>query len=315
MYKNKSIAVIVPAYNEEKLVGKVISTAPDFVDKIIVIDDASKDATSEVVHSYARQMPERVILICHETNKGVGGAILTGHKRALEEGMDIMVIMAGDAQMDPADLPAILDPVVEGIADFSKGNRFINGEAWLKMPRVRFFANAGLSFLNKFASGFWHISDPQCGYTAITAEALKKLDLDTIRADYHFENSMLIHLNMINARVEDVPIHAIYGIGEKSGINHVKALFSFSYFLFKAFWWRLVNKYVIRDFHPLFFFYLFGMICLLVGLFFGLYLGFLRIAGHIITSNSTLFAVFLFITGMQMMLFAMWFDRDYLRRQ
>lgn len=315
MYKNKRIAVIVPAYNEEKLISRVITTAPEFVDRIIIVDDASRDATSEVVSTFVCQMPERICLIRHDKNQGVGGAILTGHKQALEENMDVMVIMAGDAQMDPEDLPGILDPVVDGTADFSKGNRFISGEAWLKMPKVRFFANAGLSFLNKFASGFWHISDPQCGYTAATADILKKVDLDRIRSDYHFENSMLIHLNMVNARVVDVPIRAIYGIGEKSGINHLKALFSFSLFLFKAFWWRLFNKYVIRDFHPLFFFYVFGFLFFVIGVIFGAYITSLRITGHLITSNSFLFAVFLFITGLQMLLFAMWFDRDYLRRQ
>lgn len=314
MYKNKKIAVIVPAYNEEKLVGKVITTAPDFVDKIIVIDDCSKDATSAVVTTYIELEPERVHLIRHEKNTGVGGAILSGHRLALEHGMDIMVVMAGDAQMDPTDLPALLDPVAEGQADFSKGNRFINGEAWLNMPRLRFFANAGLSFLNKFASGYWQISDPQCGYTAISADILKNLDIQKISSGYHFENSLLIHLNMVNARVVDVPIKAVYGIGERSGINHVIALFTFSIFLFKSFWWRLTQKYVIRDFHPLYFFYLFGFVFFLVGFAFGVYILVLRLNGHLITSNSVMFAVFLLTTGLQMLLFAMWFDRDYLRR-
>lgn len=314
MYKNKKIAVIVPAHNEENLVSKVIDTMPDFVDEIIVVDDCSKDTTSEVVKAYVDQAPERIRLIRHETNMGVGGAILSGHKQALEDGMDIMAIMAGDAQMDPDDLPAILDPVADGEADFSKGNRFINGEAWLKMPRVRFFANAGLSFINKFASGYWHISDPQCGYTAISSDILKKINIQKLSYGYHFENSLLIHLNMVNARVVDVPIKAIYGIGERSGINHVIALFTFSIFLYKAFWWRLTQKYVIRDFHPLFFFYVFGLLFFLVGFAFGIYLAALRIAGQLITSNSVMFAVFLLTTGLQMLLFAMWFDRDYLRR-
>ena len=314
MYKNKKIAVIVPAYNEEKLVGKVITTTPDFVDEIIVIDDCSKDATSAVVTSFIDSEPERVHLIRHEKNTGVGGAILSGHKSALEDGMDIMVVMAGDAQMDPTDLPALLDPVAEGLADFSKGNRFINGEAWINMPRLRFFANAGLSFLNKFASGYWQISDPQCGYTAISSDILKKLDIKKISSGYHFENSLLIHLNMVNARVVDVPIKAVYGIGERSGINHVIALFTFSVFLFKSFWWRLTQKYVIRDFHPLYFFYLFGFSFFLIGFAFGIYILVLRLNGQLITSNSVMFAVFLLTTGLQMLLFAMWFDRDYLRR-
>lgn len=315
MYKNKKIAAVVPAYNEEKLIGRVIASMPDFIDRVYIVDDASKDSTGEVVSSYAHQAPERICLIQHEKNQGVGGAILSGHTRAAADGMDIMVVMAGDAQMDPADLHTVIDPVADDMADYAKGNRFISGEAWSKMPRVRFFANAGLSFLNKFASGYWHISDPQCGYTAISSQILTKLDMKRISRGYHFENSMLIDLNMINARVVDVPIKAVYGIGEKSGINHALALFSFSAFLFKAFWWRLFQKYVIRDFHPLFFFYVFGILFFSLGSLFGLYITILRIAGHLIASTSALFAVFLFTTGLQMLLFAMWFDRDYARRQ
>jgi len=314
MYKDNKIAVIVPAYNEEKLISTVITTMPEFVDKIYVIDDASDDQTFNIVNNFVTIFPERISLIHHEKNKGVGGSILSGHKQAVLDGMDIMVVMAGDAQMDPADLPSILEPIVENKADFSKGNRFISGEAWKKMPRIRFYANAGLSFLNKFSSGYWQISDPQSGYTAITRTTFQKLDLNNIRLDYHFENSMLINLNMINARVTDVPIKAIYGIGEKSGINHLKALLSFSFFLFKSFWWRLFQKYVIRDFHPLFFFYIFGFMFLLAGISFGVYLIIIRLAGHLLTSTSSLFAVFLFTTGLQMLLFAMWFDRDYLQK-
>jgi glycosyltransferase involved in cell wall biosynthesis len=314
MYKEKKIAVIVPAYNEEKLISKVITTMPEFVDKIYVIDDASDDQTFDIVNNFVTIFPDRICLIHHEKNIGVGGSILSGHKQAVLDGMDIMVVMAGDAQMDPADLTNILKPIVENKADFSKGNRFISGEAWKKMPKIRFYANAGLSFLNKFSSGYWQISDPQSGYTAITRTIFQKLDLNSIRLDYHFENSMLINLNMINARVTDVPIKAIYGIGEKSGINHLKALTSFSFFLFKSFWWRLFQKYVIRDFHPLFFFYIFGFMFLFAGISFGVYLIIIRLAGHLLTSTSSLFAVFLFTTGLQMLLFAMWFDRDYLQK-
>ncbi|PKN83557.1 MAG: glycosyltransferase family 2 protein [Chloroflexi bacterium HGW-Chloroflexi-8] len=315
MYKNKKIAAVIPAYNEEKLISRVITTMPDFVDKMYIVDDASKDSTIEIVNFFADQSPDRICLIHHEKNLGVGGAILSGHQKALSDGMDIMVVLAGDAQMDPNDLPTVIDPIADDVADYAKGNRFISGEAWLNMPRVRFYANAGLSFLNKFASGYWHISDPQCGYTAISSQIFKKMDMNRISRGYHFENSMLIDLNMINARVVDVPIKAVYGIGEKSGINHVFAVISFSAFLFKAFWWRLFQKYVIRDFHPLFFFYIFGILFFFSGAIFGLYIAGIRLTGHLITSTSALFAVFLFTTGLQMLLFAMWFDRDYLRRQ
>lgn len=314
MYRGKKIGVVIPAYNEEKLVGRVITTAPDFVDRLIVVDDASNDQTSEVVQSYQAQFGERLILIRLPQNMGVGGAVITGHRRALEEGMEVVAIMAGDAQMDPADLEIVLDPVVEGRADYAKGNRFINGEAWRHMPRVRFFANAALSMLNKIASGYWQIADPQCGYTAISASALRRLDLERISRGYHFENSVLLNLNVLNLRVVDVPIRAVYGIGEKSGINHLWALISFSFYLMKAFLWRLKEKYVIRDFHPLVFFYLFGLLFGPLGFFFGVYLVFYRLFAGPVQATSALFAVLLFISGLQFLLFAMWFDKDYQQR-
>ncbi|WP_322806258.1 glycosyltransferase family 2 protein [Thermanaerothrix sp.] len=315
MVKGKKIAVVVPAYNEEKLIGKVIETMPEFVDFIIVVDDGSTDGTSNVVKKYQDQNKREIILLRHATNRGVGGAIISGHKKALEVGADVVAVMAGDAQMDPSDLPNILEPVINGQCDYSKGNRFINGEAWRKMPRLRFFANAVLSMLNKITSGFWHISDPQCGYTAISSTALRKLNLDAISQGYHFENSMLTELNIHNMKVTDVPIKAIYGIGEKSGINEFVAIFSFTLFLVKAFVQRLYRKYIIRDFHPLVFFYFFGLLSLLAGLGFGLYLIAIRlIMGTIVEATSALFAMLLFLSGLQMVLFGMWFDKDYSSR-
>jgi len=313
MYKGKKVAAVVPAYNEEVLIEKVITTMPDFVDLIVVVDDASKDSTSSVVSSLQKKIDRCIFLIRHEKNTGVGGAIVTGHKKALEQGAEINVIMAGDAQMDPDDLPKILDPLIEGDIDFSKGNRFFNGEAWKNMPRLRFYSNAGLSMLNKIASGYWHIADPQCGYTAITRQSLEKLDLDALSRGYHFENSLLIQLNVQDLRVKDVPIKAVYGIGEKSGIVHWIALFSFSFFLLRAFIWRLEQKYIIRDFHPLVFFYFFGIMFLLIGFFLGIYLIIFRLFIDLVKETSAIFAAFLFTSGLQLVLFAMWFDKDYKR--
>ena len=314
MIQGKKIGVVIPAYNEEKLIGQVITTMPDFVDRMIVVDDASHDQTGVVVAGLQVQFGERLILLRHPQNKGVGGAILSGHRRALEEQMDVVAIMAGDAQMDPADLGRILDPVITGRADYAKGNRFMNGEAWRHMPRLRFYANAALSMFNKIASGYWQIADPQCGFTAISAETLRLLDLDRISQGYHFENSILLHLNVLGLRVVDVPIKAVYGIGEKSGINHLWALISFSFYLLRAFLWRLGEKYVIRDFHPLVFFYLFGLLFTPLGLLFGLYLVIYRLAAGLVQATSALFAVLLFISGLQFLLFAMWFDKDYQSR-
>lgn len=311
MHQGKRVGVVIPAYNEEKLIGRVITTMPDFVDMMIVVDDASRDATSSIVQSYQAQYGARLVLIRHPQNKGVGGAIITGHQRALAEGLDVVAVMAGDAQMDPTDLEPILMPVISGRADYSKGNRFINGDAWRHMPRLRFYANAGLSMLNKIASGYWHTADPQCGYTAISADVLRQLDLNQISQGYHFENSILMHLNVLNMRVVDVPIRAVYGIGEKSGINHLWALLSFSVYLMKAFLWRLREKYVLRDFHPLVFFYLFGLFFFPVGLLFGGYLVFYRLFVGVVQATSALLAMVMFMSGLQFLLFAMWFDKDY----
>jgi glycosyltransferase involved in cell wall biosynthesis len=284
---------------------------PEYVDKIIVVDDASTDRTSEVAQPYKSNLSGRLILIRHEVNQGVGGAIITGHHRALAEGMDVMAVMAGDAQMDPNELSRVLDPVIEGRADYAKGNRFFNGEAWQIMPKVRYFANAALSMLTKIASGHWHIADPQCGYTAISRQALETLDLDRLSKGYQFENSMLVYFNVLNLRVVDVPVRPIYGIGEDSGIQHGWAVVAFALYLARSFVWRLKEKYIIRDFHPLVFFYLFGLLFCPPGLLFGLYLLAYRLMVGPVQATSALFAVFLFTSGLQFLLFAMWFDKDY----
>ena len=311
MYRGATIGVIVPAYNEARLIGRVLETMPEYVDKIIVVDDASDDHTSEVVQSYEPFLSGRLILIRHEVNQGVGGAIITGHRRALAEGMDVVAVMAGDAQMDPGELSRVLDPVIEGRADYVKSNRFFSGEAWQTMPKVRYFANAALSMLTKIASGHWHIADPQCGYTAISRQALESLELDRLSKGYQFENSMLVHLNVLNLRVVDIPVKPIYGIGEDSGIQHGWAVLAFAVHLARSFVWRLKEKYIIRDFHPLVFFYLFGLLFCPPGLLLGLYLLAYRLIVGPVQATNALFAVFLFTSGLQFLLFAMWFDKDY----
>ena len=159
MYRNKSICVVVPAYNEETQISRVIETMPDYVDQIVIVDDVSKDETVKAIERH-RQENEKIVLIKHETNQGVGGAIGSGYRWARDNDFDIAVVMAGDGQMDPDDLPALLDPVVEDRVDCSKGNRLFTGEAYKKIPRIRYFGNAFLSFLTKVASGYWHPSVP-----------------------------------------------------------------------------------------------------------------------------------------------------------
>jgi len=311
MYSEKTIGVVVPAYNEEKLIGRVIDTMPMFVDKIVIVDDCSKDNTSLVVQRYVDKYPERLVLIRHEVNQGVGGAIATGYKWCRDQKIDATVVMAGDAQMDPNDLPALLDPVVNDEVDYSKGNRLISGEAWKKIPRVRYLGNAMLSFMTKIASGYWNIADSQTGYTVANLKVLKTIDLDGIYKRYGMPNDMLVKLNIYNFRVCDVEIKPIYGIGEKSGIKPIRIIPKLARQMSKFFLYRMFQKYIIRDFHPLVFFYLSGFIMFLSGLFLGLYLFCFRIFVGAVEATSTIMAVFLFITGMQSLFFAMWFDMDY----
>ncbi len=310
MFHDNQLAVVVPAYNEELLIGRVIDTLPDYVDHIVIVDDCSRDRTAEVVRECARR-DGRVVLICHEKNQGVGGAIASGYKWARDNKIDVTVVMAGDAQMDPADLPNIVRPVATGEADYTKGNRLFHGEAWKVMPTYRYLGNSFLSLFTKIASGYWHIADSQTGYTAISLEALYLLDLDRIYKRYGMPNDILIRLNTLNMRVRDVPIRPVYNVGEKSGIRLRRVLFTISWLLVKGFFRRMWLKYVIEDFHPLVFFYMMGIVLCPLGLVFGGYLLFYRLFLGGVETTSALFAAFLYISGLQSLFFAMWFDMDY----
>jgi glycosyltransferase involved in cell wall biosynthesis len=244
MIKQKKVAVVVPAHNEEEFIAGVIDTMPVYVDKIYAVDDASKDGTLKIILNKTKSCP-RVIAIKRNINGGVGAAVITGHARALQDNMDVIAVMAGDGQMDPAILEQILTPVVDGRAEYSKGNRLSSAEDKKEMPAWRSFGNSLLTFLSRLSSGYWQISDPQNGYTAISAEALKKLDLNHIEKGFAFENNMLTRLNVIGARVVDVPHPAVYR-GQKSKINYWKFIINTSWVLLKDFVWRIWNKYFKR---------------------------------------------------------------------
>ena len=205
MYKNKTVCVVAPAYNESTQIGKVIETMPAWVDRIVVVDDASRDDTAAVVEEIRRQN-SRVELLRHTVNLGCGGALKTGYKWAIENDFDITVRMDGDGQMSPDDLPALLDPVAAGQADYAKGNRLFTGEAYKRIPRVRYFGNAFLSLLTKIASGYWHVADFQSGYTAINKKALHTIDWDRMYARYGQPNDLPVRLNTYNFRVVKVPV-------------------------------------------------------------------------------------------------------------
>jgi glycosyltransferase involved in cell wall biosynthesis len=303
----KRVAVVVPAHDEEKLIAETVAAIPDFVDRVYVVDDASQDSTLE----RARAIDDpRLEVIEHERNRGVGAAIVSGYKRALEERIDVTAVMAADAQMDPGDLEKLVSPVARGEVDYAKANRLFTGQAWDVIPRYRYLGNAVLSMLTKIASGYWHVADSQSGYTAISLEYLELLDLDRIYQRYGFPNDMLVHLNVWNARVRDYPSRPIYGVGERSGIRLRKVVPTISWLLFKGFWWRLREKYVIRDFHPLVFFYVLGILMSVLGLSLGITEVVLRILGNQITAATVVLVALLLIFGSQFTLFAMWFDME-----
>ena len=306
LLESTTVAVVVPAYNEERLLGQTIADIPDFVDRIYVVDDASTDGTASV----ANGADGRVEVISHERNGGVGAAIVTGYRRAIEEEIDVTCVMAGDGQMDPDDLATLAGAVARGDCDYAKANRLVTGEAVKVIPFSRYVGNAILSVLTKIASGYWHVGDSQSGYTAVSLDTLRELDLDRLYPRYGFPNDLLVHLNVINRRVRDFPSRPIYGIGEESGIRIWSVVPSISWLLLKGFWWRMREKYVFRDFHPLVLLYVLGMLLLVSGLVLGAVETAFRIAGNPIPVATIVLVALLVISGLQFTLFAMWLDME-----
>jgi len=357
MLNNKTIAVVVPAYNEEKQIVRVIETMPDFVDRIIVVNDCSTDKTAEIIIKYINSdfnntnievtkiIPEknyyntadivkseieekelklfnpsevyntniyrdRIILINNLKNSGVGGSISRGYKWCKDYQIDCTAVMAGDGQMDPAELENICKPVVEENINYVKGNRLIHRSALFVIPRIRYFGNSILSILTKIASGYWRISDTQTGYTAISLEALKAIRLYKIYKSYGMPNDILVKLNIAMCSIKEIPIKPVYNIGEKSKMILIKVIPKISLLLFVSFIKRLWIKYFFRDFHPLFILYhlsfLLYILCIPIGYrILTILADANRTAGPIL---SSILFLFLFISASQSFLFAMWMD-------
>lgn len=357
MLNHKIIAVVVPAYNEEQQIGAVISSMPDFVDRIIVVNDCSTDKTSDRVMSFEGSMPvsspmqiaeiqppvvkglyqradallysmmqqekknftpsnvynkdpetSRIILIEHQKNSGVGAAIATGYKWCKDHNIDCVAVMAGDGQMDPEELESICMPVVNGGIDYVKGNRLIHRSSWLAMPRLRYFGNSILSILTKIASGYWHVSDTQTGYTAISNKALNAIPLYKIYKRYGMPNDMLVKLNISFCTLKEVEIKPVYYIGEKSKLKISKVIFPIFWLLFRSFFVRLWQKYLFRDFHPLFLLYHISFILGIVAIPYGIKILILALRLQSVNPVTVMAFIFLVISGLQSLLFAMWMD-------
>ncbi|MBC7974168.1 MAG: glycosyltransferase family 2 protein [Myxococcales bacterium] len=244
MYRALRIAVVIPAFNERGKIADTVATVPAFVDHVLVIDDASRDNTAEQAEQAAlrRDEPARVEVLRHPVNRGVGAAITTGYRRALALGVDIAVVMAGDGQMDPDDLPALLDPIAAGDADYVKGNRFLDPAIWTTMPASRIVGNVVLSAATKVTSGYRHVFDSQCGYTAIHATALSMIELDALFPRYGYPNDLLSRLHTAGMRVRDVRVRPIYGAAWRSGIHLGNALHPIPWVLLRSWGHRIASQ-------------------------------------------------------------------------
>jgi len=356
MLLNKSIAVVVPCFNEERQIGRVLATLPAFVDLVVVVNDASTDGTAAAVQRFieadhapftplARRAPQtgsgvydradnlaldmereaeqlfipcaevrrdhsRVVLLTHARNGGKGAGVATGYRWARDHGADCTAIMDGDGQMDPAELERVCRPVLEGRADYCKGNRFKHRSARRAIPRTRYFGNALLSILTRIATGYWRISDAQTGFTAISREALDSLELHALYPRYGVYNDLLQKLNIANFTITEVPITPHYDVGEQSKMKIRVVIPRMSGLLLRLFVQRLFKKYLYQGFHPLFLLYLVSFCAFLVDVpliyrFLHAYLA----RGEIMLAHLTLLTT-IWIFAFQSLVFAMWFDMN-----
>ncbi|MCD9031668.1 glycosyltransferase family 2 protein [Luteimonas sp. Y-2-2-4F] len=239
-----SVAVVIPSYRVTRHILGVIAGVPEWVDRIYVVDDRCPDGSGRLVEEHCADA--RVAVVFNETNLGVGGAVMAGYARAERDGCDVIVKMDGDGQMEPALIPALIAPIVAGEADYTKGNRFYDLAQIGRMPAVRIFGNAVLSFMTKISSGYWDLFDPTNGYTAIHARVVPKLPMHKISRRYFFETDILFRLNTLRAVVVDVPMDARYG-DEVSGLNVRRILFDFMYKHVRNTGKRIFYNYFLRD--------------------------------------------------------------------
>lgn len=300
------IAVVIPSYRVKAHILEVISSIGKEVQRIYVVDDKCPEESGKFVEAHCND--SRVMVLYHEVNKGVGGAVKTGYIKALEEGMEVVVKMDGDGQMDARYIAMLVKPLLNGDADYTKGNRFADLRSLKKMPRVRIFGNSILSVVNKFVNGYWNIMDPTNGYTAIHHTALSMLDLERISDRYFFESDMLFRLGVIRAVVSDIPMPAIYGT-EKSGLKISRVLFTFPPKYINRYFKRVFYNYFLRDFNVGTIQFLFGILIFFGGLGFGIYHWLRSIELQVpATPGTVMLAALPTILGFQLLLSALQYD-------
>jgi len=357
MLNNRKIAVVIPAFNEEKQISMVLETIPDFVDLVVVVDDCSTDKTADIVSKQINSISKNVtkdnvvsernilstkyskaeeilhkmnieeekyypshkiysgksenreiILIINEKNNGVGAAIALGYKFCRDNNIDCTAVMAGDGQMDPMELESICRPVIENGVDYVKGNRLFHRSAWLVVPKIRYFGNSILSILTKVASGYWRVSDTQCGYTAISLKALRAIRIHKIYRGYGMPNDLLVKLNVAYCTIREIEMKPVYDIGETSKMNVLKVAPAITLLLVVNFFKRLWIKYLFRDFHPIFLLYNFSLFLGIIMLPYTVKIIKLIMHGNQVSYETLLVFIFLFTSSFQSLFFAMWMD-------
>jgi len=305
--ENNNIAVVIPAYKVRAHLKNVVSSLPEFINTIIVVDDACPENSYEVLENIIN---EKLIIIKHEINMGVGGALVSGYKKALELGNDIVIKIDGDGQMDSSYIEKLIEPILKNSADYTKGNRFYDFNALKQMPKMRLFGNSALSFLVKMSSGYWSIMDPTNGFTAINKKALHDLDLEVLSKRYFFESDMLINLNIEKAVVMDVAIPTRYG-DEISSLSITKTLFTFPQKLLRGLCKRIFYKYFVYDFNMASVYIIFGFPMLFGGTGFGLYRWIMgSVQDEANSVGTVMLSVLPIILGVQFLLQAISIDMD-----
>ena len=295
------IAVVIPCYRVRDHIAGVLRSIGPEVWRIYCVDDACPEESSAVIKTVAAE-DARIHLLTHEKNLGVGGAMVTGYRQAILDGADIVVKLDGDGQMDPRKIPSLIAPIVQGKADYVKGNRFFHLESLRAMPTARLIGNAGLSFLSKLSTGYWNLFDPTNGYTAIHASVVRVMPLEKLSHRYFFESDMLFRLNTLRAVVTDIPMAAHYA-DEKSSMNLLQVLVEFPYYHARNYLKRLFYNYILRNFTVASVDLVAGVILLLFGVIFGGYKWYHGIQMDVVTTPGTvMLAALPIILGVQLIL-------------
>ncbi len=308
--KNKTgieykIAVVIPCYRVTNHIEHVLKSIPDCIDMIYCVDDSCPEQSSSIIK---KVKDSRIKLLFHEENQGVGGAVVTGYKAAIEDKMDIIVKIDGDGQMDPALVSLFVDPIINGECDYAKGNRFFRIDDVKSMPKIRLFGNAALSFMTKLSSGYWTLFDPTNGYTAVHTSVLKEIPLKKLAKRYFFESDMLFRLNTVHAVVQDIPMRAIYG-EEESQLNILKIIMPFLHGHTRNLLKRIAYNYFLRDFNIASIELFFGVGLLTFGVIFGTWQWLHSIANEVTSSAGTVMLSALpIILGIQFILSFLQYD-------